>query len=186
MEMKKKTNKKKVLIDNKIDSINKDKDVKYKRPSWDEYFLGIMHMVGTRGTCDRGRSGCVIVKNRRILTTGYVGSAIGVPHCDEVGHEMHQVINDDGHVSQHCIRTIHAETNAIAHAARVGIALDGATLYCKMTPCYVCAKTIVNSGIIRVVAAKDYHVSGKTKELFKQCGVALDVIDNNFEQYKNQ
>jgi dCMP deaminase len=158
----------------------------HARPSWDEYFLGIMTMVGGRATCDRGRSGCVIVKNKRILATGYVGSPIGAAHCDEVGHEMHKVVNEDGTESQHCVRTIHAEQNAIAQAARIGIALEGGTLYCKMTPCYTCAKMIVNAGIVRVVASKDYHASEKTKKAFREADVKFDLVSAELEKYENQ
>jgi dCMP deaminase len=124
---------KKVKGKNKI---KKNSEEKYKRPSWDEYFLNLVEMVGSRGTCDRGRSGCVITKDKRILATGYVGAPIGLKHCDEIGHEMHTVIHEDGHKTKHCIRTSHAEINAIANAARFGISLEGATLYCHMTSCY--------------------------------------------------
>ena len=68
----------------------------YHRPSWDDYFMEIVTVVGKRGTCDRGRSGCVITKEKRIISTGYVGSPIGLPHCDEAGHEMHTVLKEDG------------------------------------------------------------------------------------------
>ena len=119
----------------------------YKRPSWDEYFMNIVKMIGLRGTCDRGRSGCVITRDKRIISTGYVGSPVGLKHCDEIGHEMNTVMYADNHESRHCIRTAHAEQNAIIQAARFGVALEGATLYCKMTPCYACAKMIINAGI---------------------------------------
>jgi dCMP deaminase len=158
----------------------------YIRPSWDEYFIEIMKQVGSRGTCDRDRSGCVIVKDKHILTTGYVGSPVGLPHCDEIGHEFNAVTHEDGHVSQHCVRTIHAEQNAICWAARLGVPLEGATLYCKMTPCYVCAKMIINVGIKRVVAEKDYHASQRSKEIFKEAGIELSILDQNVEQYAKQ
>lgn len=155
------------------------------RPDWDTYFMSVAETVGKRGTCDRGRSGCVIVRDKHILVTGYVGSPAGLPHCDEVGHEMHKVIHEDGHESMHCIRTIHAEQNAVAQAARLGIALDGGTVYCKMTPCYVCAKILLNCGIKRIVAAKDYHASGQSKRIFKEAKVKLDILDKTVETYKN-
>jgi dCMP deaminase len=161
-----------------------DKDT-HARPSWDEYFLGIMRMVGTRSTCDRGRSGAVIVKDNRILSTGYVGAPAGVAHCDDVGHEMHTVTHSDGSQSRHCIRTAHAEQNAIVQAARVGVALEGAILYCNMTPCYTCAKMIVNAGIVRVVASKDYHTGERSKELFKEAGVLFELIDDATETYED-
>ncbi len=159
---------------------------KHPRLSWDEYFLSIKAMVAGRATCDRGRSGCLIVKDKRILATGYVGSPIGAAHCDDVGHELQDVIHADGTVSKHCVRTIHAEMNAIAQAARIGIALEGATLYCKMTPCYTCAKSIINSGILRVVARKDYHAGGRTKEIFKDAGVQFELVNDEIEQYTHQ
>ena len=156
------------------------------RPSWDEYFMNIARIVGTRGTCDRGRSGCVIVKDRRILVTGYVGSPAGLPHCDDVGHEMSKFIGDDGRQSEHCIRTIHAEQNAIAQAAQIGTPINGSTLYCKMTPCYTCAKIIINAGIKRVVSEMDYHRGEKTKEVFKKAGLAFEVLHDEIEKYENQ
>ncbi len=156
------------------------------RPSWDEYFLSIMTMVGSRGSCDRGRAGCVIARNNRIVATGYAGSPIGLPHCDEVGHEMHTVIHSDGHKTEHCIRTTHAEQNAICEAARMGIALDGGTLYCKMTPCYTCAKMIINAGIKRVVCAYDYQSSARSKEIFKEAGIDFSLIDENVLDYKKK
>lgn len=153
------------------------------RPSWDEYFIEIMRQVALRATCDRGRSGCVIVKDRHILTTGYVGSPVGLKHCDEVGHEFNSVMHEDGTTSQHCIRTVHAEQNAMCWAARLGIALEGSTLYCRMTPCYVCAKMIINVGIKRVVCEKDYHASKRSKEIFQEAGVELSILDETVEKY---
>ncbi len=158
----------------------------HKRPSWDEYFLEMAKLVGTRGTCDRGHAGIVIVKDKRVLTTGYAGSPIGLPHCDDVGHEMHTVTNEDGTVSRHCIRTTHSETNAIANAARFGVAVDGATMYSTMVACYACAKVVVNAGIKRFVASKDYHASARTKEIFKQAGVELVIIDSDVVKYSDQ
>ena len=166
----------------KIKKANKSN---HQRPSWDEYFLEIAEVVGRRGTCDRGYSGCVITKDKRLLSTGYVGSPIGLPHCDEVGHEMHTVIQEDGTQSRHCIRTAHAEQNAIAQAARFGIALEGGTLYCHMTPCYTCAKMIINAGIKRVVCEKDYHASQKSKAIFKKAKIQLIINHPETETYKD-
>ena len=158
----------------------------YIRPSWDEYFMEICQHVGRRATCDRGRSGCVIVRDRQILTTGYVGSPVGIPHCDEIGHQFNQVVHEDGHSSQHCIRTTHAEQNAICQAAKLGIPLDGATLYCKMTPCYACAKMIINVGIKRIVCEKDYHASDLSKEIFKTTKIELVILNPETETYSKQ
>lgn len=158
----------------------------HKRPSWDEYFIEIMDAVATRATCDRGRSGCVIARDKRIVATGYVGAPAGVLHCDEVGHEMATVVSDDGIESKHCVRTTHAEQNAIVHAARAGVALEHATLYCNMTPCYACAKMIINAGIERVVAKKDYHAGARSKEIFKEAGVVYELLDDVVLKYENQ
>lgn len=157
----------------------------HKRPSWDEYFMSITEMVGSRGTCDRGKSGCVITKNKRIISTGYVGSPVGISHCDESGHEMHTVRHEDGHETRHCIRTAHAEQNAIVSAARFGTALKGATLYCKMTPCYVCAKMIINAGIKRVVCAQDYHASARSKEIFSEAGIKFNLLSKQLTTYSD-
>jgi len=156
------------------------------RPTWDEYFLNLIQVIGTRATCDRGKSGCVIVRNKRILTTGYVGSPVGAKHCDEIGHEMHTIIHEDGSQTRHCIRTAHAEQNAIANAARFGVFLEGGTLYCQMTPCYVCAKMIINAGIKRVVCAKDYHTGNRSKEVFKETGVEYELISSEMQKYADQ
>lgn len=155
------------------------------RPSWDEYFSQMVEVVGTRATCNRGRSGCVIVKEKRVLCTGYVGSPAGTAHCDEAEHEMHTVTHPDGSSTNHCIRTAHAEQNAIANAARFGIALDGATLYCHMTPCYTCAKMLINSGIKRVVSNLDYHAGARSKEIFKEAGVEYDLLNEEMQTYEN-
>ena len=149
---------------------------KYQRPSWDEYFMEIAHAVSARGTCDRGRTAVVIVKDKRIITTGYVGSAIGMKHCDEVGHQLKEVTHEDGRKTTHCLRTLHAEVNALCQAARFGVSVDGATLYCKMAPCFNCAKMLVNAGIKRVVCEKDYHEAKDAKQVFDECGVELEIL----------
>ncbi|PIR72580.1 MAG: cell division protein DedD, partial [Candidatus Nealsonbacteria bacterium CG10_big_fil_rev_8_21_14_0_10_36_24] len=160
------------------------KQSKYIRPTWDEYFLGLLEPLGRRGTCDRARSGAVIVsKDNTILATGYVGAPPGQPHCDEVGHIMRTVIDDKGNKSQHCVRTLHAEENAILQCAKDGIKVEEATIYCKMVPCYNCAMRIVRVGIKRVVAQKRYHADKLSLELFKKAGVKMVVIDNTLEKY---
>jgi dCMP deaminase len=156
------------------------------RPNWDRYFLDLCEAVAKRATCDRGRSGCVIVKDKRIMTTGYVGAPAGLPHCDEAGHDMRKVFNSNGTVTQHCVRTLHAEQNAIIQAARFGIPLEDATLFCKMTPCRTCAMMIINAGINRVVCEKRYHADADTREMFKQACVELVIMNDEVEQYKDQ
>ncbi len=157
-----------------------------KRVSWDDYFVEIMHTVAKRATCDRGRSGCVIVRDRQIVCSGYVGSPPGLPHCDDAGHLMREVINEEGGVSQHCVRTIHAEQNAICQAAKHGVSLKGATLYCKMEPCRVCSMMIISVGIERVVALRKYHAAGESREMFRAAGVRLDVLEPTTERYADQ
>ena len=159
-------------------------NAEYKRPSWDEYFMNLSKAVGQRGTCDRGRSGCVIVKDKRVLSTGYVGSPAGMPHCDDAGHAMKKLTHEDGSESQHCTRTAHAEANAISQAARFGIGVEGATIYCKMVPCDVCCKMLVNAGIKRVVAHRKYHQGGD--DLLKNAGVAVSILEDTVEPYDNQ
>jgi dCMP deaminase len=159
---------------------------KYLRPSWDEYFMEIAHTVSKRATCDRGRSGCVIARNKQILVTGYVGSPRGLPHCDDIGHLMKQVMHEDGRVSQHCMRTVHAEQNAICQAARLGIPLDGATLYCRMTPCRTCAMLIINCGIERVVCERKYHDGMESEEMFRQAGIKIEFVLDEIQEYDLQ
>ena len=156
------------------------------RPSWDDYFLNLADTVSERATCDRGRSGCVIVKDKQILVTGYVGSPKGLPHCDDVGHLFRKVIHEDGSVTQHCVRTVHAEQNAICQAARRGIALDGSTLYCRMTPCRTCAMLIINCGIKRVVCERRYHDGAESEEMFRQVGIELVYKYDEVQQYAGQ
>ena len=160
------------------------KNPKHQRPSWDEYFIGMANFVGTRATCDRGRSGCVIVRDKRVISTGYVGSPPGLPHCDDVGHEMHKVINEDGTESMHCVRTAHAEQNAIAQAARFGVELEGGTMYSKMVPCYTCAKLAITAGIKRIVAERDYQVSKRSKDILQKAGLKLEIINSKVLEYK--
>ena len=108
--------------------MSEEQKKKHIRPTWDEYFMGLADAAAKRATCDRGRAGCVIVRDRQVLVTGYVGSPQGLPHCDDVGHLFKKIINEDGSQSTHCVRTVHAEQNAICQAARRGIALDRGTI----------------------------------------------------------
>ncbi len=161
-------------------------EAKYIRPSWDEYFMEVCRAIAKRATCDRGRSGCVIAKDHQLLVTGYVGSPRGLPHCDEVGHLFKTVQHEDGTQTKHCVRTVHAEQNAICQAAKRGISIDGATLYCKMTPCRTCAMLIISCGIVRVVAEKRYHDAKDSIQMFKDAGIILEHLSDNIEEYENQ
>lgn len=153
------------------------------RPSWDEYFIQLTKAVSERATCDRGKSGCVIVKDKRVLCTGYVGSPPGMPHCDEAGHLIRKVTYENGETKEHCMRTIHAEQNALLQAAKFGMQIDGATLFCKMTPCRNCAMAITTAGIKRVVAERDYQASQDAKEIFSMSNVELVILNPDVEKY---
>jgi dCMP deaminase len=153
------------------------------RPSWDEYFMEMANTVSKRATCDRGKSGCVIVRDRQLLVSGYVGSPAGFPHCDEVGHQMKQVTHEDGIITSHCMRTIHAEQNAICQAAKLGISIAGATIYTRMTPCRTCAMLIINCGIERVVCERKYHAGGESEKMFADACVKLDYKYDELQQY---
>lgn len=118
------------------------------RPDWDQYFLSIAKQAATRATCDRKHVGCVLVRDKAILATGFNGSIRGRPHCTEVGHMM---------IEGHCERTIHAETNAVAQAARNGSRLEGATAYVTASPCWKCFQLLCNTGIVRIVFAEFYR-----------------------------
>lgn len=117
------------------------------RPSWDEYFISMAQMVSTRSTCPRAQVGCVLVRENRVLTTGFNGAPSSLEHCDDAGCLM-----SDGH----CIRALHAEQNAIIQAALHGISTKGAVAYVTHHPCVVCAKMLINAGIWRVVYLNDY------------------------------
>lgn len=168
----------------KTEKMYEDIEQAIPRPSWDEYFIEISKAVAKRATCNRGRSGCVIARDKHILVTGYVGSPPGMPHCDEVGHLMKEVVHEDGTKTQHCMRTTHAEQNAICQAAKQGIPLDGATLYCKMTPCATCARLIITSGIKMVVCEYQYQAGKESQEMFKKAGVKLKILNNEVLDYR--
>ena len=124
-----------------------------KRPDIDTYFMHIASVVATRATCLHRRVGAVIVRGKQIVSTGYNGAAAGRPHCLEIGCAREGV--PSGKNMELC-RGSHAEQNAISFAARYGIAIEGATLYCTLFPCSACAKSIINAGIARVIYEVEY------------------------------
>lgn len=156
----------------------------YIRPSWDEYFLEVMHSLAKRATCDRGRTACVIVKDNQIIVSGYVGSPPGLPHCDDVGHLLKNLTHEDGITTTHCMRTIHAEQNAICQAAKRGVSIEGATIYCKLAPCRTCAMLLISSGIKRVVAEYKYHAGAESEAMLKQAGVMIEYIHDETLSYQ--
>ena len=133
------------------------------RVGWHEYFMNIAKQAATRSTCDRKNVGAVIVRDRTILSTGYNGSIRGMPHCDEVGHDM-----DGGH----CVGTIHAEANAIIQAAKNGVRVEDAELYTTASPCWNCFKLIANSGIRRIYFGEFYR-DEKSIRVAQQLGIEL-------------
>lgn len=145
---------------------------KYTRPSWDDYFMAICKIVATRATCDRLRAGAVLVKENRIISSGYNGSPPGLAHCDEVGHLM-----EEGH----CVRTIHADHNVILQAAVIpGGSTKGSTLYLKFSPCIHCCKYIVAAGVKRVVIGKIYRNS-QSIDYLREAGLLVDIYQENPE-----
>lgn len=136
------------------------------RPSWDDYFMGIAKIVATRGTCGRLQVGAVLVRNHRIVATGYNGAPPGMPHCD--GPDGHQM--EEGH----CIRTVHAEENCILQAAVLGgQATSGSTLYTTHSTCHHCFKAAAVAGVTRIVAGAEYR-SEAVQEALKHAGIAFD------------
>lgn len=125
--------------------------------------MNIARAVATRSTCDRKHVGAVIVRDKSILATGYNGSIRGLPHCDDEGHLM-----EDGH----CVRTVHAEANAIVQAARHGMRIEGATIYVTASPCWGCFRLIANGGLVRVVYGEFYR-NPRIFELSRTLGIEL-------------
>ena len=159
------------------------KSPKYIRPSWDDYFMEVAEAISKRGTCDRGRSGCVIAKDNQLLVTGYVGSPAGFPHCDEVGHQMKKLIHEDGSITEHCVRTVHAEQNAITQAARRGVSIEGATVYARMTPCRVCAMLLINAGVKRICCERKYHAGAESEQMFRKAKIKLEYKFDEVQKY---
>ena len=134
-----------------------------KRVTWNEYFMAIAEQVASRSTCDRKHIGAVIVRDKTILSTGYNGSLRGSPHCDEVGHDI-----ENGH----CVRTVHAEANAVAQAAKNGVAIDGSEIYVTSSPCLTCFKLVANSGI-RTVFYKEFYRDVRITNYAQEASIRL-------------
>lgn len=146
------------------------------RPSWDEYFLKMAFLVAERSTCLRHHVGAIIVKERHVLTTGYNGAAKNITDCLTLGCLRNQLKIKSGERHEIC-RAIHAEQNAIIQAGLHGVNVNKATLYCTHSPCIICAKMIVNSGINRVVVGSTYPDDfNMVLDLFKEAGVLLEQI----------
>lgn len=145
-----------------------------ERPSWDDYFMRIAHEVAKRATCLRRSVGAVVVLDKRILSTGYNGAPSGLPHCAETGC-LRDMLNVPSGERHELCRGLHAEMNALLQGARHGIRMQGATLYSTHTPCIICSKIIINTGIVRVVAAAQYPDTF-ARDMLLQAGVKLEVL----------
>ncbi|MFC1754184.1 cytidine/deoxycytidylate deaminase family protein [Thermoproteota archaeon] len=143
----------------------------HKRPSWDEYFIGIASLVSTRSTCLRRRVGALLVKDRRILATGYNGTPSNIRHCCEVGCLRDQLKIPSGERHELC-RGLHAEQNALLQASLYGISLKGSILYCTNQPCIICAKMLINAGIQEVVISDGYP-DALAGEFFQEAGIKI-------------
>lgn len=137
-----------------------------KRPDWDQYFLKLAMLASERATCPRMHCGCVLVKDKNVVATGYNGSIPGDDHCEDVGCLV---------VENHCVRTNHAEMNALTQAAKLGSSVEGAAAYVTNMPCTTCAKALIAAGIARVVIFSDYHDTLAT-EFFAKAGIAIEKI----------
>ena len=139
-----------------------------KRISWDEYFMAQSHLLSLRSTCSRLSVGATIVKDKRIVSGGYNGSIKGDEHCIDVGCKV---------VEGHCVRTIHAEINAILQCSKFGVGTEGATIYVTHFPCLNCTKSIIQAGIKEICYANDYRNNEYARELLEKSGVVVRKID---------
>ena len=139
-----------------------------QRISWDEYFMAQSHLLSLRSTCSRLSGGATIVKDKRIVSGGYNGSIKGDEHCIDVGCKV---------VEGHCVRTIHAEINAILQCSKFGVGTEGATIYVTHFPCLNCTKSIIQAGIKEICYANDYRNNEYARELLEKSGVVVRKVD---------
>jgi dCMP deaminase len=145
------------------------------RPSWEEYFMDITHLVAKRSTCLRRHVGAVLVKDKKILATGYNGAPSGLPHCLDVGCLREQLGIPSGERHELC-RGLHAEQNAIVQAAYHGVGIQGATLYCTNHPCIICSKMLINAGIEKIVYEEGY-ADDLARTMLKESGTRVEKLD---------
>lgn len=155
---------------------NKANVSKYVRPGWDEYFIKIAALVSERSTCLRHHVGAIIVKDRRVVTTGYNGAAAGTRDCLELGCLRNELKIPSGERHEIC-RAIHAEQNAIIQAAKHGQDIEEGIMYCTHSPCIICAKMMVNAGIKRIVTYGNYPDIGGVKDLLKEAKVQFVKVE---------
>lgn len=142
-----------------------------ERPSWDEYFLDIAHLVSTRSTCLRRKVGAVVVKDKRLLATGYNGAPTGIRHCSIHGCLRRKLKVSSGERHELC-RGLHAEQNALLQASLYGVSLKDSTLYCTNQPCIICAKMLINAGIQEIIIAAGYP-DKMAKDFFDEAGLKI-------------
>ena len=142
------------------------------RPDWDTYFMRITKLVATRSSCLRRSVGAVLVKDKRILATGYNGAPAGMAHCEEAGCLRDQLHIPSGERHELC-RGLHAEQNAIIQAARQGAEIKDSTLYCTTAPCSLCAKMLINAGVTRIVYEGSYP-DERAMAFFAEAGVKVE------------
>jgi len=152
------------------------------RPSWDEYFMKITHLVAERSTCLRRKVGAIIVKNKRIISTGYNGAPMNLAHCLDIGCMREQMGVQSGERHELC-RGAHAEQNAIIQAASSGAGMTGATMYCTTAPCATCSKMIINAGIMRLVLGGKYP-DQLGEDLIREAGI--ETVYFTFEPTEEQ
>lgn len=145
-----------------------------KRPSWDEYFMQMAELVRSRSSCMRRGVGAVIVKDNRVIASGYNGAPKGIAHCEETGCLRQQMNVPSGQRHELC-RGLHAEQNAIIQAACLGVPIEGATLYCTTQPCVICTKMLINAGIKRVVISESYP-DELAEKMIKEAGIQVDIF----------
>jgi dCMP deaminase len=162
--------------------VKKGKTLEHKRPLWDDYFIDITHFVATRSTCLRRHVGAILVREKRILSTGYNGAPAGIEHCLEVGCLREQLGVPSGERHELC-RALHAEQNAIIQAALHGVSIKGSTLYCTNHPCVICSKMLINAGITKIVYQEGYP-DDLAREMLLSAGVERLQVGTVEEQEK--
>ena len=146
-----------------------------ERPDWDEYFMRMAEVADTRSTCTRRKVGAVIVKDHRILATGYNGVPTGIQHCSQRGCLREELGVPSGQRHELC-RGLHAEQNAIIQAAHLGLSIAGGTLYCTNQPCVICAKMIINAGIERIVI-RDGYPDELAQDMLREAGLNVELLE---------
>lgn len=162
-------------LDDKVKQILRVLALKCGRPGWDEYFMGIAQMVAMRSNCIKRKVAAVVVKDQRIVSTGYNGTPRGITNCNEGGCPRCSDLGGSGENLEECL-CAHAEENSIAQAAYHGVSIKGATVYCTFSPCLGCTKLIINSGIAEVVYNEEYTIEDVPMRLLKEAGVTVRKI----------